>query len=137
MNKVVLIGRLANDPEVRYSQESNTCIAHYTLAVDRKYKRKGDEITADFVRCVSLGKGGEFAEKYLKKGTKIAVTGRIQTGSYTNKEGQKVYTTEVMVEEHEFVESKGTSNAASKPEPKADADGFFFAPDFNDSELPF
>lgn len=110
MNKVILMGRLTRDPEIRYSQnENNTYIANYTLAVDRRYKRQGDEQTADFIRCVAMGKGGEFAEKYLRQGTKIIVVGRIQTGSYTNKDGQRVYTTDVMVESQEFAESKAAS----------------------------
>ena len=101
MNKVILMGRLTRDPEVRYSAgENSTCIARYTLAVDRRFARGNtdDGNNADFIPCVAFGKSGEFAEKYLKKGTKIAVTGRIQTGSYTNKDGNKVYTTEVVIE---------------------------------------
>ena len=106
MNKVILIGRLTKDPETRYSQGQNsTCISRYSLAVDRQFKRDGEQ-TADFLNCVAFGKQGEFAEKYLKKGAKIAVTGRLQTGSYTDKDGKKVYTTDVVVESHEFVESK-------------------------------
>ncbi len=90
MNKVILMGRLTRDPEIRYANnENNTCIANYTLAVDRRFKRQGDEQTADFIRCVAMGKGGEFAEKYLHQGTKIVVEGRIQTGSYTNKDGRR------------------------------------------------
>lgn len=108
MNKVILIGRCTRDPEVRYSQGENaTAVARYTLAVDRQFKRDGDQ-SADFINCIAFGKRGEFAEKYLRKGTKIAVVGRIQTGSYTNKDGQKVYTTDVIVDEHEFVESKAS-----------------------------
>lgn len=106
MNSVVLIGRLTKDPEVRVSQDGGS-IARYSLAVDRRKKDAG----ADFISCVAFGKGAEFAEKYLKKGTKIGVTGRIQTGSYTNKDGQKVYTTDVIVDTHEFVESKKTETA--------------------------
>ena len=112
MNKVILMGRLTRDPEVRYSQGENPlAIARYTLAVDRRQSRSngGDEQSADFINCVAFGRSGEFAEKYLHKGTKIAVTGRIQTGSYTNKEGVKVYTTEVVVEDHEFAESRNAS----------------------------
>lgn len=108
MNSVVLIGRLTKDPEVRVSQDGGS-IARYSLAVDRRKKDAG----ADFISCVAFGKGAEFAEKYLKKGTKIGVTGRIQTGSYTNKDGQKIYTTEVVIEQQEFAESK---NAAEKKE---------------------
>ena len=118
MNKVILMGRLTRDPEVRYSNSQTgdqMAIARYTLAVDRRFARRngGDnQQTADFITCVAFGRQGEFAEKYLKQGTKIAVTGRIQTGSYTNKEGQKVYTTEVVVEEQEFAESKGAGAEA-------------------------
>lgn len=105
MNKVVLIGRLTRDPEIRYSQgEQATAVARYTLAVDRRFRRDSDSRTADFIGCVAFGRQAEFAEKYFRKGTKIAVAGRIQTGSYTNREGQKVYTTEVLVNEHEFAE---------------------------------
>lgn len=108
MNKVILMGRLTRDPEVRYSQGENAlAIARYTLAVDRRFNRNNsDEQTADFINCVAFGRAGEFAEKYFRKGTKVAVTGRIQTGSYTNKDGVRVYTTEVVVEEQEFAESK-------------------------------
>lgn len=110
MNKVILVGRLVRDPDIRYSTGENTmCVARYTLAVDRRFKTK-DNVTADFISCVAFGKTGEFAEKYLKKGTKIAVVGRITTGSYMNKDGQKVYTTDVTVEEHEFVESKSSGS---------------------------
>lgn len=108
MNKVVLMGRLTKDPEVRYTQgENSMCIARYTLAVDRRFSRNNnDGQSADFIPCVAFGKAGEHAEKYYRKGIKVAVTGRIQTGSYTNREGVKVYTTEVIVEEQEFAESK-------------------------------
>lgn len=147
MNKVILMGRLTRDPEIRYAQnENSTCIANYALAVDRKYKRQGDEQTADFIRCVAMGKGGEFAEKYLHQGTKIVVEGRIQTGSYTNKDGQRVYTTDVMVESQEFAESKAASqqngnsqpSAPSRPEPaQASDDGFMNIPDAIEEEMPF
>ena len=111
MNKVILMGRLTRDPEVRYTQGDNAmAIARYSLAVDRRFKRDG-EPDADFINCVAFGKSGEFAEKYLKKGTKVAVVGRIQTGSYTNKDGQKVYTTDVVVEEQEFAESKNSGSS--------------------------
>ncbi len=115
MNKVILMGRLTRDPDVRYSQgESSMAIARYTLAVDRRGRRDNqDGQTADFINCVAFGRSGEFAEKYLKKGTKICVTGRIQTGSYTNKDGVKVYTTEVVVEDQEFAESKNASSGGS------------------------
>ena len=106
MNKVILMGRLTRDPEVRYSAGENAlAIARYTLAVDRRFRRDG-EASADFISCVVFGRGAEFAEKYFHQGIRIVVSGRIQTGSYTNREGQKVYTTEVVVEEQEFAESK-------------------------------
>ena len=137
MNKVIEIGRLTKDPEIRYSQGANTtCIARYTLAVDRKFKQEGQP-TADFINCIAFGKLGEFAEKYLHKGVKIAVTGRIQTGSYTNKDGQKVYTTDVVVEEQEFAESKSQqSNSQPQPTP-SNNDGFMSIPDGIDDGLPF
>ncbi|MCI8339235.1 MAG: single-stranded DNA-binding protein [Lachnospiraceae bacterium] len=147
MNKVILMGRLTRDPEIRYANnESNTCIANYILAVDRRFKRQNDEQTADFIRCVAMGKGGEFAGKYLHQGIKIVVEGRIQTGSYTNKEGQKVYTTDVFVESQEFAESKAASQqnssngqAASpqRPDPAKADDGFMNIPDGIEEELPF
>ena len=144
MNKVVIMGRLTRDPEVRYSQgENSMAIARYTLAVDRRFSRGNDEATADFITCVAFGKAGEFAEKYFRKGIKIAVAGRIQTGSYTNKEGVKVYTTEVVVDEQEFAESKNSGGeggfqggGAGRPEPSA-GDGFMNIPDGIDEELPF
>ena len=109
MNKVILMGRLTRDPNVRYTQQNGSqesmCVARYTLAVDRRGARDGQQ-SADFISCVAFGKNGEFAEKYLKQGTKIVATGRIQTGSYTNRDGQKVYTTDVVIEEQEFAESK-------------------------------
>ena len=115
MNKVVLSGRLVRDPEVRYSSgESQLCVAKYTLAVDRRFSKGSDNSqSADFIRCTAFGKSGEFVEKYLKKGMKMIVSGRIQTGSYDNKDGQKVYTTDVIVEEHEFAESKKSSDSLS------------------------
>ena len=139
------MGRLTRDPEVRYSQgEQSTAIARYTLAVDRRFRRDGDTQTADFINCVAFGRQGEFAEKYLRKGIKIAITGRIQTGSYTNKDGQKVYTTDVVVEEQEFAESKAASEnnggfaPADRPSPSSAAgDGFMNIPDGIDEELPF
>ena len=146
MNKVILMGRLTRDPDVRYSAgENSTAVARYTLAVDRRFRRDGDSATADFIGCVAFGRQAEFAEKYLRQGTKSAITGRIQTGSYTNREGQKVYTTEVVVEEQEFAESKNASSAntqsyqaAPAPAPSADAgDGFMNIPDGIDEELPF
>ena len=140
MNKVILMGRLTRDPEVRYTQGDNAmAIARYSLAVDRRFKRDG-EPDADFINCVAFGKSGEFAEKYLKKGTKIAVVGRIQTGSYTNKDGQKVYTTDVVVEEQEFAESKnaqGSSNENPITAPAPDGGtGFINIPE-GIEELPF
>ena len=116
MNKVILMGRLTRDPEIRYTQGDNSmCIARYTLAVDRRFNRNAgnDGNNADFIPCVAFGRSGEFAEKYLKKGTKMAITGRIQTGSYTNKDGVKVYTTEVVIEDQEFAESKNASSGGS------------------------
>lgn len=143
MNKVILMGRLTRDPEVRYSQGDNSmAIARYSLAVDRRFKRDGDEQTADFINCVAFGKSGEFAEKYLHKGTKISVVGRIQTGSFTNKDGQKVYTTDVVVEEQEFAESKnsgggsGAANTSANSNTSTNND-FMNIPDEISEELPF
>lgn len=141
MNKVVLMGRLARDPDVRYTQGAESlAVARYTLAVDRRMKRdaSSQEQTADFISCVAFGKAGEFVEKYLKKGTKILISGRIQTGSYTNKDGNRVFTTEVVVEEHEFAESRNTGSRTGEelPTPQgADASGFTDIPD--DMPLPF
>ena len=144
MNKVVLMGRLTRDPEVRYSQGENAlAIARYTLAVDRRFRRNNDgEQTADFIGCVAFGRSAEFAEKYFRQGLKIAVTGRIQTGSYTNRDGQKVYTTEVVVEEQEFAESKGSGSGSSQhnvpqQSPDVGPDGFMNIPDGIEEELPF
>ena len=132
MNKVILMGRLTRDPEVRYTQgDEPVAIARYTLAIDRKYRKEGEQ-NADFISCVAFGKNGQFAEKYLQKGTKIVVCGRLQTGSYTSKDGNKVYTTDVVVEEHYFAESKGDS----KPQPEPDA-GFVAVPDGIENDLPF
>lgn len=138
MNKVILMGRLTKDPDVRYSQgEKATAVARYALAVDRKFKRDG-EASADFINCIAFGKNGEFAEKHLRKGTKIVVVGRIQTGSFTNKDGQKVYTTDVVVEEHEFAESKKSAGESLPPATShTDKDGFMNIPDGIDEELPF
>ena len=137
MNKANLLGRLTRDPEIRYSQGNDQmAIARYTLAVDRRFKRDGEQ-TADFISCVAFGKAAEFTEKYLKKGTKIAVTGRIQTGSYTNGDGQKVYTTDVVIEEQEFAESRRDGGGGRRPEPAQD-DGFMNIPDgVEDDGLPF
>ena len=147
MNKVILMGRLTRDPEVRYSQgDVATAVARYTLAVDRRFRREG-EATADFINCVAFGRQAEFAERYLRQGTKIAITGRIQTGSYTNRDGAKVYTTDIVVEEQEFAESKasGATQATNNsyqpspaPSPRNDiGDGFMNIPDGLDEELPF
>ncbi len=146
MNKVILMGRLTRDPEIRYSQgENSTAVARYTLAVDRRYKREG-EPTADFIPCVAFGKQAEHAEKYYHQGLRVTISGHIQTGSYTNKDGQKVYTTEVIIEEQEFAESKAASDAnrgnyqdsSPAPAPAADAgDGFMNIPEGLDEELPF
>ncbi len=169
MNRVVLMGRLTRDPDVRYTQGDNSmCVARYTLAVDRRFNRNNqDGGNADFISCVAFGRSGEFAEKYLRKGTKIAVSGRIQTGSYTNREGVKVYTTDVVVEDQEFAESKNSSgnysdngnfgggfgggnnyggsgsgygaSSSSKgsSQPADSIDGFMNIPDGIDEELPF
>lgn len=150
LNKVALMGRLTKDPDIRYSQGDSAhqpkCIARFTLAVDRRMDaarrqqaQDNNEQTADFISCVSFGKSGEFIEKYCHKGTKLVVTGRIQTGSYTNKEGQKVYTTEVITEETEFAESKSSQHDRSA-EPAAGESyggGFMSIPDGIDEELPF
>lgn len=136
MNKFVGIGRLAKEVEVKYAGE--TCVARYSLAIDRRFKKEG-EPSADFINCVAFGKSGEFAEKYLRKGMKVAIVGRIQTGSYKNKDGQTVYTTDIVVEEHEFCESKQTVETAqpsayTTPSPM---DGFMNIDSFVDEELPF
>ena len=144
MNKVILMGRLTRDPEIRYSQNGEQmCIARYTLAVDRKFKKQGDGQTADFISCIAFGKSAEFAEKYLKQGTKIAITGRIQTGSYT-KDGNKVYTTDVVVEEQEFCESKNANNSNSQQSNTANANNqpssgndFMSIPEGIEDDLPF
>ena len=142
MNKVILMGRLTRDPEVRYSQgESATAVARFTLAVDRRFRR--DDASADFIGCVAFGKNAEFIEKYFRQGTKALITGRIQTGSYTNRDGQKVYTTDVVIEDQEFAESKNAQSESgfqpvSRPQPSAAiGDGFMNIPDGIDEELPF
>ena len=145
MNKAILMGRLTRDPEVRYSQSDRSmAIARFSLAVDRRFKKQGDTVTADFFNCTAFGKQGEFVEKYLKQGTKIVVTGRIQNDNYTNKEGQKVYSVQIMVEEIEFAESKASSQSnagndgSAQPQMGApDADGFMNIPDGIDNSLPF
>lgn len=143
MNKVILVGRLTRDPEVRYTQgENQTAIARYTLAVDRRFKRDG-EPTADFINCVVFGKSAEFAEKYFRQGLRVAISGRITTGSYTNKDGIKVYTTEVTVEDQEFAESKAESEANKTSVQQATqtntttGGGFMNIPDDIPEELPF
>ena len=140
MNKVILMGRLTRDPEVRYSQgDQSSAVARYTLAVDRRFRRDG-EASADFINCVAFGRAAEFAERYLRQGTKIAITGRIQTGSYTNRDGQKVYTTDVIIEEQEFAESKSSNSTDNRPAPTPNTDigdGFMNIPDGIDDELPF
>jgi single-strand DNA-binding protein len=149
MNKAILMGRLTRDPEVRYSQgENSTAIARFTLAVDRRFKKPGENSDADFISCVAFGKQAEFVEKYFKQGMKMVLSGRIQTGSYTNKDGQKVYTTDIVAEDIEFAESKGASGDSGfqsngnhkefRPEPSsAMGDGFMNIPDGIDEELPF
>lgn len=147
MNKAIIMGRLTRDPEVRWTQAGSSqeqmCIARYTLAVDRRQKDSG----ADFIPVVAFGKAGEFAEKYFKKATKLVVTGRIQTGSYTNREGVKVYTTEIVAEDQEFAESKAAAGQqaagqqgngrAADQQPPTDDQGFMNIPDGIDEELPF
>ena len=139
MNQVNLIGRLTRDPEMRYSQgENSMAIARFTLAVDRRFKRQGDEQTADFINCVAFGKTAEVIEKYVTQGTKIAATGEWRTGSYTNKDGQKVYTNDCNVSNIEFCESKGSSQQTARPKPsQTDFDGFMYIPDNDLDELPF
>ena len=146
MNKVILMGRLTRDPDVRYTTgERSSTIARYTLAVDRRRRANDGEQTADFISCVAFDKSAEFAEKYLKQGTKVVITGRIQTGSYVNKDGNKVYTTDVVVEEQEFAESKASAGgdgayvpAAGKPSASNAGDGFINIPDgVEDEGLPF
>lgn len=138
MNKVILMGRLTKDPNISYAQKDNSVIARFTLAVDRKYK-SDNQPTADFIPVVAMGKLGEFSEKYLKKGTKMIVVGRIQTGSYTNKDGVKVYTTEIMAEEMEFAESKsaGNGNGQSSGDVKSGIDNDLGFQDADTEELPF
>ncbi len=146
MNKVILMGRLVRDPEIRYSNGENAmAIARFTLAVDRRFNRDRDQ-KSDFISCISFGKNAEFAEKYLKKGIKLVVTGKIQTGSYANRDGKKVYTTDVVVEEQEFAESKkvseansgsGQNSGQSTGYPEPENDGFMNIPDGIDEEFPF
>ena len=132
MNKVILMGRLTRDPDIRYTQpnsaQEQTCIARYSLAVNRRFNRDGEQ-KVDFISCVAFGRQAEFAEKYLRKGTKIALTGRIQTGSYTNRDGQKVYTTDVVIEEQEFAESKAVAQTTQQNPAPVSEDGFMEIPD--------
>ncbi len=158
MNKVILMGRLTRDPDIRYSNGENaTAVARFTLAVDRRFARRdGEQQTADFIGCVAFGRNAEFIEKYFRQGMRVTICGRIQTGSYTNRDGQKVYTTDVVVEEQEFAESKAANDAyrtgnpgggmpqgggyqpSSAPDPMgAVGDGFMNIPDGIDEELPF
>ena len=148
MNKVILMGRLTRDPDVRYSNGENpTAVARFTLAVDRRFARRdGDQQTADFIGCVAFGRNAEFIEKYFRQGMRVTICGRIQTGSYTNRDGNKVYTTDVVVEEQEFAESKNSSGGgdnsgftpSDRPSPSSAAgDGFMNIPDGIDEELPF
>ncbi len=157
MNKVVLMGRLTRDPEVRYSTGENAqAIARYTLAVDRRFARRDNPNaqTADFISCVAFGKSAEFAEKYFRQGSRITVSGRIQTGSYTDRDGRKVYTTDVVIEEQEFAESKNSASeqhgqqrpaqqkqdqpaAAAQSKPSNSEDDFMNIPDSDYEGLPF
>ena len=132
------MGRLTRDPEVRYTAGDNPmAVARYTMAVDRRFKRDG-EPSADFINCVAFGKSGEFAEKYFTKGMRVAVSGRIQTGSYTNKEGMKVYTTDIVVEDQEFAQNKGDNAENNNRTPRPGSDGFMNIPDgIDNEELPF
>lgn len=135
MNKVVLVGRLTRDPEIRYANnEKNTCTARFSLAINRKFKTNG-QYEADFPNCVAMGKAAEFVEKYFHKGDMIALDGHIQTGSYTNKDGNKVYTTDVFAENVEFAQSKSDSGNSNNSKPSSD--GFMNIPDGIESELPF
>ena len=138
MNKVVLMGRLTRDPEVRYSSgNSPMAIARYTLAVERRFKREGEQ-SADFINCLAFGKSAEFAEKYFRQGMRVTICGRIQTGSYTNRDGVKVYTTEVVIEEQEFAESKSNGHQNSSVSASVTGgDGFTNIPDGIDEEVPF
>ena len=150
MNKVILMGRLTRDPEVRYTQTNNTLVASFSLAVNRRFVRQGEERQADFINIVAFDRAGEFAEKYFRQGMRVLISGRIQTGSYTNKEGQRVYTTEVIVDDQEFADSKNANSGGgdnggygyqptSRPAPSsAIGDGFMNIPDgVEDEGLPF
>lgn len=135
MNKVIESGRLTKDTEITYTQGNNMAVARFSLAVDRRFKKDGEQ-TADFIRCIAFGKTAEFFERFGRKGTKFLIEGRIQTGSYTNKDGQKVYTTDVVVENAEFCESKNSSGSSAEPQPKPD-DNFMSIPNDIGEELPF
>ena len=142
MNKAIIMGRLVRDADIRWSQgEEQLCIARFTLAVDRRYKKSNDDKTADFISCIAFGKIGEFMERFGHKGVKFVLEGRIQTGSYTNRDGQKVYTTDIVVEQIEFAESKNSSSQNSavqqNQEQKENESGFMMIPDGIDEELPF
>lgn len=137
MNKIILIGRLTRDVEMRYStNNNNTAIARYTLAVNRPYKQNGGQ-EADFLPCIAFGKTAEFAEKYLAKGMRVAIEGRIQTGSYTNRDGQKVYTTDVVVERQEFLEKRADNSQLDFGAAESYDDRYMDIPDGIDDELPF
>lgn len=141
MNRVIIMGRLTRDPEVRYSQgERSMAISRYTLAVDRRGRRNENEQNTDFINCVAFDKAGEFAEKYFRQGMRVLISGRIQTGSYTNKDGVKVYTTDIVIEDQEFADSKGAgeNHQQSRPEQSSVGDGFMNIPDgVEDQGLPF
>ena len=141
MNRVILMGRLTRDPETRYSQgERSMAISRYTLAVDRRGRKVENEQNADFINCVAFDKAGEFAEKYFRQGMRVLISGRIQTGSYTNKDGVKIYTTDIVIEDQEFADSKGAgdNHQQSRPEPSSVGDGFMNIPDgVEDEGLPF
>lgn len=146
MNKAIIMGRLVRDADIKWSQgEEQLCIARFTLAVDRRFKRNNDEKTADFISCIAFGRIAEFMEKFGHKGVKFVTEGRIQTGSYVNRDGQKVYTTDIVVEQIEFAESKNSSLQNSmvqqdqdqKRSLKEDQNGFMMIPEGIDDELPF
>ena len=140
MNRAILMGRLTRDPDIRYGQgEDTSMIARFTLAVDRRIKQSEGQRAADFISCIAFGERAVFVEKYLKQGSKIVLEGRIQTGSYTNREGQKVYTTDIVADSMEFAESKASqgSGATSSVHVSAPSDGFMSIPDGIDDELPF
>lgn len=139
MNKIILLGRLTRNPEVRYSSgENSTAISRFTIATNRKYVKENDEVKADFFNCTAFGKQGEFVEKYLKQGTKVLLSGRVQNDNYTNREGQKVYSVQIVVEEIEFAESKGSSETTQAAEPvPTDSNGFMNIPTGLEEDLPF